>query len=48
MSKRRRKHHYPAKDEEPAWRWRRQIILEFVRLAVEIAWDILRQGRGIP
>lgn len=35
-----------SKDEERYWRMR--IVLEFVRVAAEVAWDVLRRGGGAP
>jgi hypothetical protein len=40
MARRRR----PSKDEERYWKVR--TILEFVRVAAEMAWEVLRGGRG--
>jgi hypothetical protein len=43
MPKRR---HRSAEDEARYWKTR--TILEFARVALEIAWDVLRRGGGVP
>jgi hypothetical protein len=42
MTKRRRS----GGDEERYWRMR--IILEFARVAAEVAWDVVRRGGASP
>ena len=40
------KRHRSAEDEKRYWKVR--TILEFVRVAAEIAWDVLRRSGGFP
>jgi hypothetical protein len=40
------KRHRSAEEEERYWRTR--VILEYARVAIEILWDVLRRGGGLP